>query len=190
MAENEIFRKTSLERISSPEKLNEYIKITNPSLIAILVAIFAILAACCSWIFSGNIPKYMDITGVAVTKSDGNQYIYSYVPISSAKRMSEGMEAQISPDYASREEYGYKQGTIIKVGKEISTYEDLENNFSNPSIVTPILPTDGSNFVEIVIDQGKWSNEKGESIDITDGSTCNVSVVIGEQKPYKLIFNN
>ena len=141
MAENEIFRKTSLERISSPEKLNEYIKITNPSLIA-------------------------------------------------AKRMAEGMEAQISPDYASREEYGYKQGTIIKVGKEISTYEDLENNFSNPSIVTPILPTDGSNFVEIVIDQGKWSNEKGESIDITDGSTCNVSVVIGEQKPYKLIFNN
>ena len=66
----------------------------------------------------------------------------------------------------------------------------MENNFSNPSIVTPILPTDGSNFVEIVIDQGKWSNEKGESIDITDGSTCNVSVVIGEQKPYKLIFNN
>ena len=54
MAENEnsLFRKSSLERISSPEQLNEYIKITNPSLIGILIAIFTILIAGFIWIFT------------------------------------------------------------------------------------------------------------------------------------------
>lgn len=190
MSTNEIFRKSSLERVSSPEKLNEYIKITNPSLIAILVAIFAILIACSFWVFSGSIPKYMNITGIAVTGNNGEQYIYSYVPISTAKRIKESMPVQISPDYASREEYGYKNGNIIKIGSEVVTNEYLYNNFSNPNIVSSVLPATGENFVEIVIGQGEWSSEKGNDIEISDGSTCDLSIVIDEQKPYKLIFNS
>ena len=58
MAENgsNLFRKSSLERVSSPDQLNEYIKVTNPSLIVMLVGIFTILAAGVIWIFSGVIP--------------------------------------------------------------------------------------------------------------------------------------
>ena len=43
--ENSLFRKSTLERVSSPEQLNEYIKVTNPNLIIILIGIFAILIA-------------------------------------------------------------------------------------------------------------------------------------------------
>ncbi len=187
MAENELFRKTSLERVSSPEQLNEYIKITNPSLIAILVAIFAILSACGFWIFSGNIPKYVELNGVAVTKNVGEQDIYCYVPITTAKRLQEGMNVQISTEYAPREEYGFRNGTIKNVGEEIISLDYIEENFENPNIVVPVLPN--GNYVEVVISQGDWSSEKGESVEISDGSVCSLSVVVGEQKPYKLIFN-
>ena len=34
-----------------------------------------------------------------------------------------------------------------------------------------------------------WSSEKGKGIEISEGSICKVSAVIGETKPYELIFN-
>ena len=55
--ENSLFRKSTLERVSSPEQLNEYIKVTNPNLIIILAGIFAILIAGVAWVFFGGIPN-------------------------------------------------------------------------------------------------------------------------------------
>ena len=106
MPENEsgLFRKSTLERVSSPEQLNEYIKVTNPSLIIMLIGIFTILIAGVVWVCSSGIPKTADLSGVAVTDSSGTQKVYCYVPIATSKRISKGMAAQISPDYADREE--------------------------------------------------------------------------------------
>jgi len=53
--ENSIFRKTSLERISSPERLNDYIKVSNPSVWIILAAIAVLLAAAVVWGFTAEI---------------------------------------------------------------------------------------------------------------------------------------
>ena len=44
-----IFRKTNLERISSPEKLNEYIRVSNPSVWIIISAILVFFAALTFW---------------------------------------------------------------------------------------------------------------------------------------------
>ena len=44
-----IFRKTSLERMSSPEKLNDYIRVSNPSVWIILSAIAILLIAAIVW---------------------------------------------------------------------------------------------------------------------------------------------
>ena len=46
---NDIFRKKSLERISSPEQLNDYIKVSNPSVWIIIIAIFCVLGAGLYW---------------------------------------------------------------------------------------------------------------------------------------------
>lgn len=184
-----LFRKSSLERVSSPEQLNEYIKIINPSLIAILAAIFLILFGCSFWVFSGSIPKYLDLTGVAVTSKSGVQKVYCYVPISMAKRLSLDMEVQISPDYAPREQYGYINGKIIDIGQDVITQEYLEENFDNPRIVLPAIAGSSDNLVQIKLSMNGWSSEKGETIQVTDGSTCKASVIESEQKPYQLIFN-
>jgi hypothetical protein len=44
-----IFRQTSLEQMSSPEKLNDYIKVSNPAVWLILGAIGALLIAAAVW---------------------------------------------------------------------------------------------------------------------------------------------
>lgn len=184
-----IFRKSSLERISSPEQLNEYIKIVNPSLIAILLALFMILFGCGFWIFSGSIPKHLDITGTAITSQSGVQRVYCYVPISTAKRLSVNMKAEISPDYAPKEQYGYVEGKITEIGENVVTEEYLAEKFDNPKIILPFITETEENLIQVQVALGSWSSEKGETINITDGSKCIVSVVESEQKPYQLIFN-
>lgn len=44
-----IFRKSSLDKISSPEKLNDYIKVSNPSVWIVLAAIAVLLVAVVIW---------------------------------------------------------------------------------------------------------------------------------------------
>lgn len=50
-----VFRKASLDRISSPEQLNEYIRVTRPSVWVALGAIVAMLAGVIVWGVFGEI---------------------------------------------------------------------------------------------------------------------------------------
>ena len=46
---DQIFRKKSLDRISSPEQLNDYIRVANPGIWMILAAVIILLAGVCVW---------------------------------------------------------------------------------------------------------------------------------------------
>ena len=46
---NSIFRKTSLDRVSNPEQLNDYIRVTNPSVWMIMCAVILLLTGVCVW---------------------------------------------------------------------------------------------------------------------------------------------
>ncbi len=194
MSENgsNLFRKSSLERVSSPEQLNEYIKVTNPSLIAILIGIFTILTAGAVWIFSGGIPKTVDMQGVIVKDLKDSPRVYCYVPVAASKRIKEGMSARVSPEDAPSSEYGYINGTVLSVSDDVVTAEYLNSKFDNPQTVLPLVSSSmqNGNVMEIEIGLGEWSNEKGNEVEIVEGTNCTVSAIVGETKLYELIFEN
>ncbi|MBO7422931.1 MAG: hypothetical protein J6T99_06040 [Oscillospiraceae bacterium] len=47
--ENQIFREKSLERLSSPEELNDYLHVTNPAIWVVLVAVILLLSGLLIW---------------------------------------------------------------------------------------------------------------------------------------------
>ncbi|MCR5399521.1 MAG: hypothetical protein K6E68_08335 [Lachnospiraceae bacterium] len=51
----DIFRKKSLDRISSPEQLNDYIKVTTPSVWVILIAVILLLVGMLAWSVFGSV---------------------------------------------------------------------------------------------------------------------------------------
>ena len=55
MAEKSIFRDKSLERISTPEQLNDYIKVTKPSIWVVLIATILLIAGALVWAIFGKI---------------------------------------------------------------------------------------------------------------------------------------
>ena len=78
-----LFRKKSLERISSPEQLNEYIRISTPSVWLLLAAIAALLVGVCVWGVFGH----MDTTLTAVAVSEG-ETVTAYVREADAAKVS------------------------------------------------------------------------------------------------------
>lgn len=191
--ENNLFRKSSLERVSSPEQLNEYIKITNPSLIVILLGIITIVVSGMIWVFGGGIPETVKVDGVVITDSSGKNTLHCFVPIGTSKRIQEGMKAEISPDYADRAQYGFIKGDVLSVSDEMVTNDYLVRNFEDPQLVVSAVEksmvSSGSNVVEVKMSMGEWSNEKGEDVEVTEGVSCQALAVVNEIKPYELVFS-
>ena len=63
--ENPIFRKKSMERISSPEQLNDYIKVTNPGICIVLSAVLALLIGFIVWGIVGKLENKINAVAVS-----------------------------------------------------------------------------------------------------------------------------
>ena len=53
-----IFREKSIERVSSPEQLNDYIRVTTPSVWLVLAAMIILLAGMLVWSIFGTVEAH------------------------------------------------------------------------------------------------------------------------------------
>lgn len=63
---SELFRKKSLDRVNSPEQLNDYIRVSNPSIWMLLGAIIVLLVGVCVWGVFGHLDTTVEAVGVCV----------------------------------------------------------------------------------------------------------------------------
>lgn len=84
--ESNIFRKSSLERIASPEQLTEYLHVNNPSAWLILGAVIIVLIGFLVWASLGSLE-----TTVPATISVTNGEALAIVPGDSARKVQDGM---------------------------------------------------------------------------------------------------
>ena len=59
-----IFREKSLEKISSPEQMNDYIRVSSPSVWMVLAAVIVLLAGVCVWGVLGHLDTAVQTGGV------------------------------------------------------------------------------------------------------------------------------
>ncbi len=62
--EQSLFRKKSLERISSPEQLNDYLRVTNPTVWVVLGAVILLLVGVIVWGSVASLESFATGTGV------------------------------------------------------------------------------------------------------------------------------
>lgn len=60
-----LFRKKSIEKISSPEQLNDYIRVSNPGVWAILSCILILLIGLCVWGVFGRFETVLEVSAVS-----------------------------------------------------------------------------------------------------------------------------
>lgn len=70
---NRIFRQKSMEKVASPEQLNEYIKASSPGVWAILAAVAVLLLGVCVWGAFGRVDTVVQALAVC---EDGKTRCY------------------------------------------------------------------------------------------------------------------
>jgi len=145
-------------------------------------------------ITEGEYTECGDMIAEVTVKSDyaDNNRIISFIPSDEMRAVNIGMEVQVSPNYAPREEYGYIKGYISAMGEypetknailEIYSIDDLKNilddDKSYVTIEITLMPDSES------VSNVKWSNPRGNDVDISVGTVCSSMVVVKSCKPYQ-----
>ena len=147
-----LFRKSSIDRVNSPEQLNEYIRVANPGVWLVLAAVVVLLIGIVIWGVFGNVETKVE-TGVSVDQKTALCYV------------SEEYASRITPGMAVRtEEF---EGTVkgvssapVKIEDNIDDYILYLTGFSSGDFCYEVevsLPGAAAGIypAEIIIDSTK-----------------------------------
>ena len=135
------------------------------------------------------------IASVIPSSPYGYQEILLYIPKEEANTLEIGMEAQVTPAYAAREEYGYMTGVVAGISENLATENGIIRHMGTLEYVEDLLPKTGCVEVKIHlgISEGAensyiWSNRRGEGLSVKSGDKCRVHIVKSEYRPYELLL--
>ena len=149
---NQIFREKSLKRVASPEELDNYIRVTNPSVWILLSCIIIFLLGLCAWGYFGRLTSTLEVYGSSL---DG---VYTvYVTGEDFLKLKEGMVIRTDEEegkitslipYPTPASAVYPRGQLSRFGLDASTplfpvHCDLvlhDGNYDSEIILEEIRP--------------------------------------------------
>lgn len=160
-----VFREKSLERIQSPEQLNDYIHVSNPSVWMILGAIVLLLAGLLVWAGVGTIEERSP--GALVVR-DGVATCY----------VAQDRSGEVAPGDTVRVEAsaGSQAATGVIMGVD-----------ERPVATSALADAVGAALGEDVFGSAAWASQYAVSGDIADGVYC-VEVVTESYHPIALLL--
>lgn len=129
----EIFRKKSLDKVKSPENLDDYIRVTNPSIWLLLISVIVLLIGTCIWGIYGHV----DST-VPSTVNVQNGKAVCFVSEENIDSVQKGMSV----------EYEDYEAVITKIGEK-------ENKGYQCTLRAEALPSDGMYEGKVIIKRYK-----------------------------------
>lgn len=103
-----IFREKSIQKVQSPDNLNEYIRVSNPGIWILMVSIAFLLVGLCIWGCFGQL--HTQVQGQARCE---NGVVSFLLPENNAAGVQPGMTAQL----------GGQTGTVSQVSGDVCTIE-------------------------------------------------------------------
>lgn len=118
-----------------------------------------------------------------------------YVPVSDGKKITEGMEVKIYPSTVTKEEYGYMTGTVISVPEYPVDAATVRSTLGNEALAAA-LTGQGAPLevrVDLIADANTvsgyaWSNKKGATVNVENGTLCGAAIVVSTQTPISLVI--
>ena len=117
---NQLFRQQVLDQMSSPEELNDYLKVTNPGVWAVLAAIILLLLGLLAWACVGTLQTKADAK--VIIKKDAAAVVVPdpYTVNEGMRVMVESQEYPITSTFV--DEYGRTVG-MANMALPDGTYE-------------------------------------------------------------------
>ena len=120
-----IFNKRAAEKLRSPDDLDKYLRVTNPSVWIVLGACMALLAGLLVWGIFGTVATSVNAKG---TVESANSYVALVTP-EDATRIHEGDRATVDG----------KKATVASIGNipvsQIEAYQVLQSDYLTESLM-------------------------------------------------------
>lgn len=156
-----IFRKKSLERISSPEQLTDYIRVSNPSVWIVLSAIVVLLAGALIWSVFGAMPETVTVKGF-VQDDVGICYVNKEM----SETLKEGMKVQL----------GDSTGTVAEVSQVPISSAELKAKYNEDYLAESLTVGDWNYPVKI------------NGLNVADG-LYEMAITVKSNKPISFLLN-
>lgn len=101
-----VFREKSLDKVKSPDNLNEYIRVANPGVWVLLASIIALLLGMCIWGVFGQLT-----TEIQVDARVEDGAVICYLPAKDAQTVRPGMTANVDECTGTVTEVNVRSGS-------------------------------------------------------------------------------
>ncbi len=179
-----MYRQRALDHLAAPEQLDQYLTVSQPRWWVVLAALGLLLTAALLWSFLGQIPTLVPLRGVAAGAPGGPLAIYALAPVTTARRLSASMAAQVTTDAAGSDR---QRATVVWVGTEPATDAALAAAMGQPQWLRS--PNQESRTVLVVIGVTTGAaGAAGAGSGLVAGADYQVQVITGQQRPVDVLF--
>ena len=166
---NTLFRKSSLDSISSPEQLNDYIKVSTPSIWIVLTALFILLASVFVWGFAGSLPTAASSQGAVL-----NGQVVCFVKTEEAVKIKIGQAAIITGSGVTE-----LKGQVIRIGDIPMSAAEIASELKSDYLVQALAGSEYAVKVTIMADGSA----------LKDHALLNVSIVTESVRPVDFLLD-
>lgn len=154
---------------------------------------------------SGTVSGLSLVEGSAVTQGSGicrvtqgetdDNVVVFYVPVADGRKLKEGMRVVVCPTTVNKQEYGHMEGKIIQVDSYVTSMEDMRNRLGDDTLVQGFQQNGA--VVSVICELEKdgdtasgywWSNRKGRTVELTEGTFITGDVVVAEKAPITMLI--
>jgi hypothetical protein len=161
--ESNIFNKRATEKLRSPDDLDKYVRVTNPSVWVVLAAFIALLVALLAWGVFGSVTTSVTATGVIV---DGEAMCF--LTAEDAAKVDEGDVASVDS----------RSMTVAKVAAVPVSRDEAGKILVSDFLVSSLV-------------QGDWAYQvtfNGDVTDLATGVPVPVSITVERIAPISIVF--
>jgi hypothetical protein len=166
-----IFRRESLDRISSPDRLDEYIKVANPSIWLLLAALIVLFASVSVWGFTGTLPKTLTVNGI----TEENGRVVCFVDANALSRDIAGCKVRVAA--AGNADYS---GLVSDVSPTPYSAREIASEYESDWVMQRLVTGDYSYAVTIDV---------FGSPAYKPGMIASVTIITEEVRPISYLLN-
>ena len=166
-AQKSIFNKRATERLRSPDDLDKYVRVTNPSVWVVLVACIALVAGLLAWGVFGAVTSSVTATGSVV---DGKAMCF--LKADDVAKVDRGEPANV----------GGVQMTVGDIAFVPLSRDEAGRLLSNDYLVNTLVQTDWVYSVEFEGDASSLAENVPISVNIMVERVAPISLVLGNQR--------
>lgn len=166
-----LFRKESMEHITTPQQLDSYLMVTRPGWGFLAGALVLALVSVLIWSFVGSVPDTVDVKGYV---SDSQQVV-AFLPSNEVGESIVGKSVTIISNVKGER----LEGIVQSVSTSPYSREEIASRFSSDWLVENLATSPYMYEVHVSTNQ---------ILPFRTKSVCDLSILVSEMKPIRYFF--